>query len=170
MPGPETLSGFCDTQGCVDVARLTERLGQLGIVAAVQPVWMQEIAHLRSIEGRCLLWSGSVADKAMLLLQFWGRPATAEEIAEAIGEGHNVRTTRRLFSDDSRFTRVDMDHIALRAWNLPEYVNIATEIGEEIDRLGGSANVEDLVATLVRQFSLREQSVRIYLKVADVHH
>ena len=42
------------------------------------------------------------------------------------------------------------------AWGLEEYSGIAEEIGQEIDRRGGSAAIEDLVATLVRQFSLRD--------------
>jgi hypothetical protein len=163
VPGPETISEFCDTQGRVNVAGLTERLVLLGIVSAVQPIWMHEVAHLRFIEGHYYRWSGTVADKAAILLQLWGRPATAEEIVDGIGEGHNVRSTRSRLFEDSRFTRVDMDHVALRAWGLPEYSGIAAEIGEDIDRRGGSANVEEVITTLVRQFSLREQSVRAYL-------
>ena len=158
VPGPETLSGFCDTQGCVDVARLTERLGQLGIVAAVHPVCRcrRSPASARSRDAascgrgrwptrRC---SSSSSGRGP------GHP-TAEEIAEAIGEGHNLRTTRRLFSDDSRFTRVDMDHIALASLE-PSGIRQHCDGNRRRDRPSRRIGERrDLVATLVRQFSLR---------------
>lgn len=165
VPGAETANGFLDAEGHVDLAGLKSFLSRRRIVPAIHQDWLEHIARVRVIEGHTYLWSGSVTDKAAILLRLWGRPATAEELVAAIGDGHNVRATRSRLFEDSRFSRVDMDRVALRAWGLEEYSGIAEEIGQEIDRRGGNADVEDLVATLVRQFSLREQSVRAFLSV-----
>lgn len=59
--------------------------------------------------------------------------------------------------------RVDMNRVGLRSWGLEEYSTIAEEIDQELDIRGGSADLDDLVATLVARFSLREASVRLYV-------
>jgi len=167
MPGPETARDFCDAFGGVDVACLEDRLNQLGVVPALHRLWMEEIAKICEVEGHFLLWSGTVIDKAERILHLWHQPATVEEMVEAIKEEHDTRATRDRLFQDRRFVRVDMDRFALRAWGCKEYPGIAEAIAQEIDRGGGSANVEGLVATLVSQvseFHLREVSVRVYLK------
>jgi hypothetical protein len=163
VPGPETAVACTDADGNIDRERLREALENCGLVPAVHDVWIHRISQVRDIDGRLVLWSGSATDKAAMLLERWGRPATAEEIVEAIDEELNVRATRSRLFYDERFMRVDKDRVALRSWGLEEYSGIADEIGQEIDRRGGAADVDDLVATLVRQFSVREQSVRAYL-------
>ncbi len=102
-------------------------------------------------------------DKAARLLEVWGEPATPEEIVNAIGEGHDVRATRSRLFEDERFMRVGMTRVGLRSWGLEEYSSIAEEIDRELERRGGTADLGDLIVTLVTRFNLREASIKVYL-------
>jgi hypothetical protein len=106
-----------------------------------------------------------VADKAEVLLGILKRPATADEVNDLIGEGHNVRSIRSRLLDDDRFVRTDRFRMGLRRWGLEEYTGIVDEIEEEIGRHGGEADVNDLVRTLAGQFDLRSGSVVSYTTV-----
>jgi hypothetical protein len=163
VPGPEVIDTFSDERGRVDMQRLQEHLTGSGLLPAVQPVWRDQIGRIRNIESNWLIWSGTVTDKAARVLDVWGRPATPEEIVNSIGEGHDVRATRSRLLEDERFMRVDMTRIGLRSWGLEEYSSIAEEIDQELDRRGGTADLGDLVATLVARFNLREASIRFYV-------
>src|SRR5262249_2604902 len=125
-------------------------------------VWIDQISTLKNFEGNWLLWKGSVCDKAARILDILGRPATPEEIVNAIGEDHGVRATRSRLFEDERFMRVDKTRGGLRSWGLEEYSTIAEQIDQELDRRGGTADLGDLIATVVLQFKLRETSIRYY--------
>lgn len=161
--GPNVIHAFADQSGRVDMERLAQYLSQSGLLPSVHAKWLRHVGRLKNVDGNWLLWEGSVLDKAARLLEIWGRPATPEEIVNAIGEGHGVVATRQRITEDERFMRVDMARIGLRSWGMEEYSSIAEEIEQELEHRGGTADVGDLVATLVARFNLREPSVRSYL-------
>jgi hypothetical protein len=161
IPGPEVIDAYADERGNVDLLRLQQHLAKCGMLPAVQPVWCDQIGNLRKIGDCWMKWVGTIADKAARILDVWGKPATPEEIVVGIGEGHDVRGTRARLFEDERFMRVDMTRVALRSWGLEEYSTIAEEIDQEIDRQGGTADINELVSTLIARFNLREQSIRI---------
>ena len=163
MPGHEILYEFRDDRGCVDLPRLQQRLAESGLLPAAQADWIERIGRLKQFEGNWLIWTGTVTDKAIRILAIWGQPATPEEIVNAINEGHDVRATRSRLFEDSRVMRVDMNRVGLRSWGMEEYSTIAEEMDQELESRGGSANLDDLVATLVSRFNLREASVRFYV-------
>jgi hypothetical protein len=163
MPETKILEGYCHERGRVDLERLQEHLIKSGLLPSVIPFWLDQFGKIRNVEGNWLIWTGTVADKAIRILEGWGHPATPEEIVNAIDEGHDVRATRTRLFEDKRVMRVDMNRVGLRSWGLEEYSTIAEEIDQELDLRGGTADVDDLVATLVARFSLREASVRLYV-------
>lgn len=163
VPSPEVIDAFSDERGRVDMDRLQQYLTDCGLLPEVQAVWLNQIGRIRNVEGNWLLWAGTVSDKAARLLEIWGQPTTPEQIVNSIGEGHDVRATRSRLLEDERFMRVDMTSVGLRSWGLEEYSSIAEEIDQELERRGGTANLGELIATLVSQFNLREASIRFYV-------
>jgi hypothetical protein len=160
VPGPKVIGDFSDARGRIDIERLREYLTGCGILAPVQPAWLEQIGKIRKIDGHWLLWTGTVCDKAARLLELCGQPMTPDEIVSAIGEGHDVRASRCRFLEDERFMRTDMTRVGLRAWGLEEYSTIAEEIEQELDRRGGTADLADLISTLASRFNLRESSIK----------
>jgi hypothetical protein len=130
---------------------------------SVQSVWLNEIGKIKNIEGNWLIWTGTVTDKAIRILEIWGQPATAEEIVNAINEGHDVKATRNRLFEDQRLMRVDMNRIGLRSWGLEEYSSIAEQMDQELERRGGCADLNDLIETLIERFNIRENSIRFFV-------
>lgn len=109
-------------------------------------------------------WDGAVGAKAEIVLLLTMHAMTPEQINAAIGEGHSTTSVRNALAADPRFVRLNKaGTYGLAAWGLEEYSGIAQEIFERIDRNGGSASIEDLVAELVEQFGVSENSVRMYV-------
>jgi hypothetical protein len=165
FPGPEVINEMSDPRGRVDAERLQRYLSANGLLPGVHEAWMNQIARIRNVAGNWWVWEGSVPEKAARLLEIWNQPATPEDIVIAIGEGHDLKATRSRLFEDERFMRVDMTRVGLRSWGLEEYSSIAQEIDREIEAQGGSADIDDLIATLVTRFNLRETSIRFYLNV-----
>lgn len=163
FPGREVVDTFADEGGRVDMRLLQQHLARCGLLPDVRTVWRVAISRLENFQGIWLLWTGSVTDKATRILEVWGRPATPDEIVDAIGEGHDVRATRSRLFEDERFMRVDMTRVGLRSWGSEEYSTIAEGIDRELDRRGGTADIRDLTDTLVAKFDLRKASVKVYL-------
>jgi hypothetical protein len=122
------------------------------------------LADWRDIgDGWFARWSGGLGDKAEIVLSLTLRAGTPEEINDAIDEGHATSSLRNVLSGDVRFVRLDRaNHFGLRNWGWEEYSGIAQEIRERIDRSGGSADLEDVIAELVEEFGVSESSVRSY--------
>ena len=121
-----------------------------------------EIPKLRRVNDVLYPWSGTVGDKAEVMLAILGRPASDAELVELIGEGHKRRSLRNRLFEEQRFMRVDLDLFALRSWGLEEYSGISEEIAERIERAGGEAILEDVVDELLATFSISESSIRQY--------
>jgi hypothetical protein len=163
-PHASLLHEFASDEGVVDIEAARRRTAAAGLVADAVDDWIA-LCPFREVDGTLVLWLGNVADKADVLLGVLRRPATADELNDLIGEGHNVRSVRNRLLDDDRFVRTDRFRLGLRRWGLEEYTGIVDEIEEEIERRGGEADIDDLVQTLTKQFDLRSSSVVSYTTV-----
>src|SRR5439155_1444060 len=91
---PSLLASAVDEDGRVDLDKLRENLSELGLVPAAQDELIKEERAIRKIAGSWFWWHGTVADKAATVLAALGQPATAAELNDLIGEGHNQRGVR----------------------------------------------------------------------------
>jgi hypothetical protein len=139
------------------------RLAGLGLVPEARDAWVADNLPLRTFSGHAYLWTGSVTDKAAMVLSARGESMTASAITEAIAEGHDPRATRLRLLNDSRFMRVDRFRIALRTWGMEEYTGIVEEIAEEIQRRGGEANIRDVVGAVAASFAVSDASVTAFM-------
>lgn len=124
--------------------------------------WLDASDGARLHGDKVLRWGGSVVDKVVSLLTLTGKSATAEELVERIGEGHNPRGVRNRLFEDDRLVRVDKYGFALREWGMEEYSGIAEEIAQRIREHGGEAPLDEVVRELVETFGVAEASVRAY--------
>jgi hypothetical protein len=164
-PHRNFLADFTDDTGRVNIVNLRNMLSELGLVSAAQEDWLEHESTLRKIGDTYFLWHGTVADKAKVVLEALGVAATAEQINDIIDEGHNTRAIRGRLLSDERFIRTDKSRIGLRTWGLDEYTGIVDEIAEEIDSLGGDADVRAVVASVAERFKLPATSVELYTGV-----
>ena len=163
LPGPELAQECADPDGRVDLERLRGRLAELGLTPPAIAAWLAPIGRARQFGDAWLIWSGGLPEKAARLLALWGRPASVEEIVQAVGEGHNPHSARdRLYNGEATM-RVDRDRVALRSSGLEEYSSIADAIADEIARHGGSYRVAEIIPNLIAQFNARDLSIRHYL-------
>ena len=146
------------------VERALEILADAGLTERARLAFLAEVEmpKLRRIDEVLYPWSGTVADKAEVILAIVGRPASDAELVEMIGEGHARQSLRNRLFQEQRFMRVDRDLFALRSWGLEEYSGISQEIAERIERSGGEAIFEDVVEELLRTFDISESSIRQY--------
>lgn len=164
-PGVPTARDFWDAHSPAAVLKLEECRAWLSgrhVDPSHLEEWLRTADGGRVLDGRLVRWGGSVLDKAIALLTLTGEPATPEELAERIGEGHSPRSLRNRLFEDDRVVRVDKYRFALREWNLEEYSGIAEEIAQRIRENGGVALLDEVVFDLVEAFGVAESSVRAY--------
>lgn len=137
-------------------------LGELGFVERAAEALLQDPKGMRVVGSELFPWTGSVADKAEVVLRLLGRPATDQDLVDHIGEGHARRSLRNRLMNEERFMRTDRDDFALRSWDLEEYSGISDEIAERIERAGGEAVLEQVVNELLDTFDVAESSIRQY--------
>jgi hypothetical protein len=157
-----SLTALADEWGVIDGTRIDEVLDRVGVAAGERSGVLERIGGVRVFGDRVALWKGSVVDKATSALAIRGAPASAEELAEVIGEGYSVRSLRNRLGQDPRIARVGKHQWALRVWGLEEYSGVADEIAEEVERQGGAASMAHLIEVLTLRFGVAEGSVRAY--------
>lgn len=148
--------------GPVPLDDVKSALAELGIPGSEHGEWLQEICRCREIDGVVVAWTGSMADKAIRILELRGEPLSPEELAEAIGRETNLRSLTGQIQGDPRFLRRGLKLYGLSVWGGEEYTTIQEEIAQEIERQGGAASIEHLVETLCTQFGVAASSVRAY--------
>lgn len=162
QPRVDGLAMLGDDHGPISIDEALAWLAEQGVREPFREAWIARSGQFRRFDDRLARWTGSVADKSVLLLALYGRPATAEELVEAIGEGHSVVGARNRFFGDEKLMRVNRREWALRAWGLEEYTGITEEISQRIAEAGGTARITDIVETVSAQFGVRESSVKVY--------
>ena len=125
---------------------------------------------LHPFDGRLLVWTGSLADKAHRLLRVHGEAMSRAELHGAMGGTHvNFRSMLTQIQGDTRFRRLGLDRYGLSEWGGEEYTTIVDEIEQAIERRGGKADVDAIVAELVELFGVSAQSVRSYAASRRFH-
>ena len=107
----------------------------------------------------------STADMAEAVLHAIAEPLTANAIHAAIGaDTVSIHTVYDALREHRRFVRASRQTWALAAWRPDQYTNIADAIATTIDRLGGKASADDIVADVLARFpDVAEGSIRSFL-------
>ncbi|GAA4565610.1 sigma factor-like helix-turn-helix DNA-binding protein [Planotetraspora kaengkrachanensis] len=138
-------------------------VSQLGVREDLAERWLVSVPHLRVLDGHVVPWPRGVNDKAEAVLAVAGAPLSPEEIQERIGADHSVVGVRNQLASDERFIRLDRNKYGLRRWGGgEEYLGIREMIAREIERAGGEASVNTIVANLTSRYEVSESSVRAY--------
>lgn len=125
---------------------------------------------LHAFDDRLLVWTGSLNDKACLLLRVHGEPMSREQLHSAMGpDDVNFRSLVNAVQGDERIRRLGLNSYGLADWGGEEYTTIADEIEEAIQRRGGRAPVDEIVEELVAWFGVSAQSVRSYAASRRFH-
>jgi hypothetical protein len=147
------------------MATLCDALTDAGMAREHVDDYLAAQPTLRRFGDVWVRWVGSAGDKAETVLEVRNAPATADEIAAMIADGHTLRTIREALSADDRFVRTGRLSWALRRWGLDEYGGIADEITSRLHAAGGTLGVDTLVDDLKGQFpDLAEGSIRAFLR------
>jgi hypothetical protein len=165
MPTRAAVMPAIDDSQRIDMEKVEGALGHAGLAPAAVNEWLDRHLPVRRIGEAMFVWEGSVADKAYILLNAWGRAATADELVDAVGEGHGLRSTRVHLLDDARFKRVDRVRIGLRSWPDDEYTGIVDELTQELENRGGQSETRDLVMTVAHNYDLKVGSVQAFTEV-----
>ena len=160
----EELQENCDERGIVYFEVLREVLLEMEIKEEFHEQWIKRLQVFLKIDDGILFIRGNVLDKAETLIRYHDRPMTAEEIVDCIGRG-SVRSVRQRMMDDERFWRINKNNeFALAGTEgYDEYTSITGKIVEEIQLSGGSVLIEQLVAKLVTKYSVKKNSIMIYV-------
>ncbi|GAA3442156.1 sigma factor-like helix-turn-helix DNA-binding protein [Planomonospora venezuelensis] len=137
-------------------------VSQLGIREDVAERWLLSVPQLRVLEDHVVPWPRSVNDKAEAVLAVAGNALTPEEIQERIGEDYSLVGIRNQLTADDRFLRLDRNKYGLARWGGEQYLGIREMIVREIERAGGEASVNTIVANLTGRYDVSESSVRAY--------
>ncbi|NAS27251.1 hypothetical protein GT755_36985 [Herbidospora sp. NEAU-GS84] len=150
------------TDGPVPLAEAVGMVAQLGVREDVGERWLGAVPQLRLLEGHVVPWPRSVNDKAEAVLAVAGTPLTPEEIQNRIGEDYSLVGIRNQLTADDRFLRLDRNKYGLARWGGEEYLGIREMIAREIEKAGGEASVNTIVASLTSRYEVSESSVRAY--------
>ena len=162
IPDPAGIRDLADEFGVLPLVDAHNWLADHGVRPEFHDAWLEHSGRFRRSGERLIVWSGSVVDKCVALLAIRCKPADTGTLVDLVGEGHNVRGVRARFFEDKRLMRVNRSDWALRAWELEEYTGITDEIAQRINEAGGKADLNDVVKEVVRQFGVKENSVRLY--------
>ncbi|MYA04418.1 MAG: hypothetical protein F4Y37_07365 [Caldilineaceae bacterium SB0664_bin_22] len=163
------LTDRSDVLACMDANSLTpvsaarQVLVQRGLRPEFFDAWLLSHGRMRRI-GTHLVDSGNVVDKCAAMLVVLQRPATAVELVEMVGEGHNSTGVRYRLMEDPRFVRVNKTELALKTWGMDEYEGITQEIWKYILAAGGEATVADIATSIVNRFGVKRTSVALYVQ------
>ena len=153
---------LCDLDSAPTTGDIVSELSNRGVVGHAAHELINDPDRFRIIDGQVFVWGRTIVDKAVTVLSLLGRPATDSEILEHIGGGRSLRSLRNRLMEESAFMRTDRHYFALRKWVLEEYSGISEEIAERIERAGGEADLEAVVAELLATFDISESSIRQY--------
>ena len=161
-PDPTDIERLADEFGLIPLADSHDWLLAHGVRPEFHDAWLDDFGSFRRDGDHLMVWSGNVIEKSIAVLRALGEPTSAEDLVALVSEGHNVRGVRARLFDDERLMRVNRTEWALREWGLEEYTGITDEIAQRIEEAGGDADVTEIVAEVVRQFGVKESSVRSY--------
>lgn len=144
----------------VDQPALHERLTAAGVATQHLDFTVDHIDGIRRLDGALVLWPRNIASKGVAVLAVRQRPMTPDEIADVIAEDFNRRGFRDRIFNDPRTMRSSRHHVALRAWDLPEYGGVVPAMVERL--ADGPMPLADLAQELASAFTISPASVSMY--------
>ena len=152
----EAIASGGDEVGLVDAQTLRDQLpGEDWSGRFCMIIQACDFAHY----GNWIAPRDTVPARAKAALLRFGRPATAEEIAEA--SGLDVHQVRGQFRRLPTVVKADKMHWGLCEWIDDEYEGIAAEIIQRINEDGGATPLARLIEELPERFGVSQSSVEI---------
>ena len=137
-------------------------LQDLGIQSAWCERWLAADGDFRVHLGQVVDWSGTLADKAELILRIKREPMTRDELVAEMGVSAEARTLDNYLLDRERFRRVAPRVFGLAEWEGEEYTTVVEEMIKAIEANGGSMNIDSLATQLHGKFGISVNSVETY--------
>ena len=103
-------------RGPASADQLIAKVCALGFRRDVVPQWVSAFGQVRILGSVAVRWRGSMADKAVALLEYQGGPMSRRGISELLGFPHSIMALSNCLSADERVERLKRDVYALRAW------------------------------------------------------
>jgi len=159
-----SLNARLDQRGWLSATTAAEVLAEIGIRQEYHERWILSLDAFIKKDAGWLPIVKTIPSRAEQILRYHGAPMTAAELTELTGCDSERSLRQRLISD-GRFKRISRQgHFALQEWpGYEEYSGIAEEIVEEIERQGGEATPQHLIATLAERYGVKPGSVSQYL-------
>ncbi|MFJ5558958.1 histone-like nucleoid-structuring protein Lsr2 [Streptomyces sp. NPDC093250] len=130
---------------------LNATLGENGWIVDTEEVSQaSEIASARK----------TLKQRAWEALQEADHPLSTRELTSRMGDAVSERSLKVQLAADLRFTRSDIDSWALAEWQLRPYTSVRELVEEEVDKAGGSIEIDDLLKVLTQAFSIKESTLR----------
>lgn len=101
---------------------------------------------------------------AVRVLQQRGSPMPFDELEAAVSQHVSTRRLRNAITSSSVINRADRDDFGLSEWSHEPYDSIEGLIRRHIERSGGEATLEAIVADLTSRFTVKEASIRAFAK------
>lgn len=146
--------------GPISVVDLDGVMSDLGIRRDQRRGILEQRDDLRIFGDMVVPWSGSMADKAAVLLALRQNLMTSEEIHECLGEG-SLTTLKNYLSSDGRFQRRGTRRWGLAEWGGESYKGIAAEMADELRGLPDGIPLDRLKRILAEKFDIVASSVEI---------
>jgi hypothetical protein len=154
-------TAFADVQenGTAEFTLLVGRLLESGVDPEVAHLLIAAEPRLRVVDDQVLDWSGSLADKAALVLALTSKPMTLDELA-AVVEPNSVRSMTTQIQTDPRFMRVGLRRYALAIWDLDQFGGIVPAMAERL--ADGPLPITDLANELADEYGVSPNSIKIH--------
>lgn len=156
----EALGGI--ESDAIDPSALIAAAVKVEVPAAVALESFESLGLVRNFGGTCFLWSGSVADKAEIILSVLGVSSPASAILDNIGPGVKLGNLKNQMAADSRFVRAGKKMWALSSWGVSAYEGITEELIKGIERAGGIADRSTLFAEVIARGQVARTSVEAF--------
>ena len=164
-PTEELIKGT-DQTGRVNERLFSYRLERWGLEPEKHWDWITRDGRVKEWRGKLVRWGGNLSDRTAFALDDMGRPATAQEIQEHLGENVSVRSIHVALSKDSRLVRTGPRKWGLRTWGMREYLGLVRHMREALEARG-EMPVEELFETLKQDFGAKEETLRAMAAKAD---
>ena len=164
-PTEELING-ADQMGRLNEGLISYRLERWGLEPEKHRDWITRDGRVREWRGKLVRWGSNLSARAVFALDDMGRPATAQEIQEHLGEKASIRSVHVALSKDRRLVRTGPRQWGLRSWHLREYVSLAHHM-KEVLRARGEMPTSELFEILARTFGAREEGMRAMAAKAD---
>lgn len=146
--------------GPVPLTSVRSAMQSLGIRESVQVQVLGTRHGIRILGEMAVPWTGTIGDKAALLLTMNQRIMDAEELHDQLGEG-TLTTLKNYLGADERFQRRGRHRWGLSEWGGETYKSISAEMTDELRGLPDGMPIDRLKRILHDKFRIVAASVEI---------